>query len=242
MVLKILDSDCLYYFFMITYNTEKSFRTKKLDISYYEVDNLPFGIVHLSDLHNIQNDESILNVIEHYNPEVVAVTGDIVGKKFEYEKSLNLLKTLASKTKVFFVSGNHERGKNRKEVLKKLDEVGITVLDDKSVIYKNVTFTGLNNYRNQKHVAPPGFNILLVHEPELTCLYEGYDIVLSGHAHGGQWRFFGRGIYSTSQGLFPSLTAGINPNNTIISRGLGDITKVPRINNNHEIIILNGKS
>lgn len=242
MVLKILDNDCLYYFFMITYNKDKSFKTKKLDISYYEVDNLPFSIAHLSDLHNVQNDELILSAIEHYKPEVVAVTGDIVGKNLEYEKSLILLKTLASKTKVFFVSGNHERGKNRKEVLSRLGEAGIIILDDKSIIYKNVAFTGLNKYRNQKHVAPPGFNILLVHEPELTYLYKGYDIVLSGHAHGGQWRFFGKGIYSTSQGLFPSLTSGINPNNTIISRGLGDITKVPRINNNHEIIILNGKS
>lgn len=227
---------------MITYSKDKSFKTKKLDISYYEVDDLPFSIAHLSDLHNVQNDESILNVIEHYNPEVAVVTGDIVGKNLEYEKSLNLLKTLASKMKVFFVSGNHERGKNRKEILKKLDETGIIVLDDKSVIYKNVTFTGLNRYRNQKHVASPGFNILLVHEPELTYLYEGYDIVLSGHAHGGQWRFFGKGVYSTSQGLFPSLTSGINPNNTIISRGLGDITKVPRINNKHEIIILSKRS
>lgn len=242
MVLKISGIDYLYYFFMITYSKDKSFKTKKLDISYYEVDDLPFSIVHLSDLHNVQDDELILNAIEHYKPEVVAVTGDIVGKNLEYEKSLNLLKMLAPKIKVFFVSGNHERGKNRKEVLKKLDESGIIILDDKSIIYKNVAFTGLNKYRNQKHVAPPGFNILLVHEPELTYLYEGYDIVLSGHAHGGQWRFFGRGIFSTSQGLFPSLTAGINPNNTIISRGLGDITKVPRINNKHEMIILNGKS
>lgn len=171
---------------MVTYNAEKSCRTKKLDISYYEVDDLPFSIAHLSDLHNVQDDKLILNAIKHYNPEVVAVTGDIVGKNLEYEKSLNLLKMLASKTKVFFVSGNHERGKNRKEVLKKLKESRIIILDDKSVTYKGVILTGLNNNKNKKHIAPSGFNILLVHEPELTHLYEGYDIVLSGHAHGGQ--------------------------------------------------------
>lgn len=226
---------------MITYNKERSLKTKELDISYYEVDNLPFNIAHLSDLHNSQDDRLILNAVEYYKPEIAVVTGDIVGKNLEFEKSLNLLKILASRMEVFFVSGNHERGKNRKEVISELNEAGIVVLDDKSVTYKNVTLTGLNEYRSRKHVASSGFNILLVHEPELIRLYEGYDVVLSGHAHGGQWRFFGKGIYSTSQGLFPSLTSGINPNNTIISRGLGDITKIPRINNKHEIIFLGKK-
>lgn len=227
---------------MIKVSTKTDLSTKNIDVSCYEVEDLAFKIVHLSDLHNTQNDDAILDVVRKIKPEIIAVTGDIAGKHFKYDRSLKLLEKLAAISKVLFVSGNHEQGKVRKEIVKELNKIGVIVLDDKTIKYKNVRFTGLNKNKKKKHIAPTGFNVLLVHEPEHSYLYERYNIILSGHAHGGQWRFFNRGIYSTSQGLFPSLTSGLNPNNTIISRGLGDVTKVPRINNKHEIIVLMPKT
>ena len=59
-----------------------------------------------------------------------------------------------------------------------------------------------------------------------------------GHAHGGQWRIAGRGIFAPGQGLFPKLTSGIH-DNLVISRGLSNTGNiVPRINNPAEIIYL----
>lgn len=220
----------------------KRLSTKQVDVTCYETEWLPFDMIHLSDLHNSQDDEAILDVVSKLKPEVIVVTGDIAGKNFEYDKSLMLLQTLSNIAgKVFFVSGNHEQGKKRKEIIKELEKAKIEVLDDKTLKYKGVRFTGLNKNKKKKHISSSGLNVLLVHEPEFSYLYNGFDAVLCGHAHGGQWRFFNRGIYSTSQGLFPKLTSGLNQNNVIISRGLGDITKIPRINNRHEIVVLTQK-
>ena len=65
---------------------DKLIHKDKFDITYYKVSNLPFSIVHLSDLHNSQDDRLILNAIEYYKPEIAVVTGDIVGKNLEFEK------------------------------------------------------------------------------------------------------------------------------------------------------------
>jgi predicted MPP superfamily phosphohydrolase len=97
----------------------------------------------------------------------------------------------------------------------------------------NLSF--LNGFENLE-----GFKILLCHYPHY---YEGFlkdrdlDIVCSGHAHGGQWRLFGRGIYAPHQGLFPKYTSGIHNGRHIISRGAANNTPlIPRFFNPCEIL------
>ena len=68
------------------------------------------------------------------------------------------------------------------------------------------------------------------------------DLTLSGHAHGGQWRFFGKGIFAPGQGIFPKYTKGVYENRLIVSSGLGNQTVVPKINNPPEILKVNIKS
>ena len=86
--------------------------------------------------------------------------------------------------------------------------------------------------------------ILLSHRPELFEEYvsEEVDLVLSGHAHGGQFRvpFIG-GIIAPNQGLFPKYDAGkYSKNHTtmIVSRGIGNSIIPVRINNRPEIVIV----
>jgi predicted MPP superfamily phosphohydrolase len=91
-----------------------------------------------------------------------------------------------------------------------------------------------------------GYKILLSHHPEYWCLREPMlrdrkiDLVLSGHAHGGQWRLMGRGIYSPGQGLLPKYTSGIHKGpygSMIVSRGLSNPYKtVPRFGNPCEVV------
>ena len=86
-----------------------------------------------------------------------------------------------------------------------------------------------------------GFKLLLCHHPEYYSKYIkdiDVDLTLSGHAHGGQWRILGQGIFAPGQGIFPKYTSGLIDGRLIVSRGLGNTHRIPRINNKPEIINL----
>ncbi len=88
--------------------------------------------------------------------------------------------------------------------------------------------------------SQPGYKILLCHHPEYYPRYLkdlDLDLVLSGHAHGGQWRFFDRGVFAPGQGLFPKLTSGVQ-GPLVISRGLANTAPVPRFFNPREVVYL----
>lgn len=88
------------------------------------------------------------------------------------------------------------------------------------------------------------FRILLAHRPEHFASYarEGVDLVLAGHAHGGQWRVPGLGgLYAPSQGILPKYDAGMfEEGNTcmVISRGLGNSGFPLRLNNRPEVVVV----
>ena len=99
---------------------------------------------------------------------------------------------------------------------------------------------------NRFEDAGDSFKILLCHYPHYYPKYlkeKNFDLILSGHAHGGQWRIFGKGIFAPHQGLFPRLTSGIHNGKLIISRGAANnIKPIPRIFNPCEILEINIKS
>lgn len=86
-----------------------------------------------------------------------------------------------------------------------------------------------------------GFKILLCHHPEYRDRYlkdMKIDLILSGHAHGGQIRIAGQGLFAPGQGLLPKYTAGMH-GNMIISRGLSNTASfIPRLGNPTEIVYL----
>ncbi len=88
--------------------------------------------------------------------------------------------------------------------------------------------------------SEPGYHILLSHHPEY---YESYlkdkdiQLILSGHAHGGQWRIFNHGVFAPGQGFWPKYTSGIY-GNMIVSKGLSNTSRILRINNPIEIVYI----
>lgn len=93
--------------------------------------------------------------------------------------------------------------------------------------------------------AEPVYSVFLSHRPERigTYLEQGwFDLILSGHAHGGQWRIPGilNGFYAPQQGLFPKYAGGRYdfPDTVfIVGRGLArESTPIPRIFNNPEVV------
>ena len=90
--------------------------------------------------------------------------------------------------------------------------------------------------------AEPGYKILLCHHPEYFPLYlrdRDIDLVLSGHAHGGQIRIFNHGLFAPGQGIWPQYTAGMHEGKMIISTGLANTGGlIPRINNDTELVVI----
>jgi predicted MPP superfamily phosphohydrolase len=94
-----------------------------------------------------------------------------------------------------------------------------------------------------------GYKVLLCHHPEYWSLQmpvlmdHPIDLVLSGHAHGGQIRLFGHGLYSPGQGFLPRYTGGVfkgRHGNLVVSRGLANTAPrpIPRLFNPREVITI----
>ena len=177
-----------------------------------------------------------------------------------------LLKAAADLAPTFYSLGNHEisRAGSRlrftraqsapltDEVRARIRACGATLLENESVLHEGMRICGLTSGVHNPQKAPDeaalasfdraeGTRILLCHHPEYFAPYvakTGIELTVCGHAHGGHWRFFGRGLYAPGQGLFPKYTDGVHEGRCVISRGLGDHTGIPRVGNPPELVIL----
>lgn len=226
-----------------------------------------FTIALLSDLHT-DVPEGLLQTIKERSPDFIAIAGDLVDyttRDLEhklisptgFEEIRIFLEALVRIAPVFYASGNHDILRPRE--IGKILETGTVFLDNKAITHGEFVIGGLSSgygksvqSRWKKTPAPDvgfaerfsqlkGYKILLSHHPEYYPRYLkplSIDLILSGHAHGGQWRFFGRGVFAPGQGLFPKYTAGVHDNRLIISRGLGNHTFIPRLFNPCEIVFV----
>lgn len=185
-----------------------------------------------------------------------------------HKNAFRLLEQGAEIAPVFYSTGNHEDGGIRSwsplwkltvkprnyspnDILR-INESGTVMLSDSFVLRDGIAFGGLNSGLICEGRAPDvswlddfcsadAPKVLLCHHPEY---YEKYlkelpiDLIVSGHAHGGQWRFFGRGIFSPGQGLFPKYTSGVHDGRLVISTGLKKSGTIPRIFNEPEIVFI----
>lgn len=231
-----------------------------------------YQIAHISDLHCAEfgeNNKTLLDMISGISPDIIVITGDLIDTRYDDESvGINFAKAATLIAPTYFVSGNHEiDNDNYDAIADSLENVGVTVLRGESVrLYKSddyITLVGIDDARviagkkstersrdiieselERMPSVGEDYTILLAHRPDLIELYEdkGYDLVFSGHAHGGQFRLpLIGGLYAPGQGLFPKYTEGVHAvGNTdlVISRGLGNASFPFRINNNPEIVAL----
>ncbi len=224
-----------------------------------------FTIAHLSDLHN-EEIKGVIPELTKVNPDIIVITGDIVDGE-GMDVTLLFAKEVTKIAPCYYVTGNHESWiplETYTALETGLKEAGITVLHDEKVLIEKdgatVSLIGIDDpsfaeYCNREGavytadsikelVDKNNFTILLSHRPELFDRYveADVDLALSGHAHGGQVRIpFIGGLLAPNQGLFPKYDAGLfikNNTHMIVSRGIGNGTVVPRVNNRPEIILI----
>ena len=229
-----------------------------------------FTIAQVSDIHCDRigySDLSFIKKIKDFNPDIIVITGDILDSyNNDMDIAYNILSQLAIIAPCYFVSGNHELRlpEEYEQLINRMKKLNITYLHNrKLLITKNnesINLVGVEDYNFFKNedklnhranfiktleelYSPNHFNILLSHRPEKFPIYADvkYDLIFSGHAHGGQWRIpFVGGIFSPSQGFFPKYTNGnyvLEDSTLIVSQGLGNSSFPIRINNRIELVL-----
>ena len=233
-----------------------------------------YRIAQVSDLHNAEfggGNQRLLDMLREAEPDMIAITGDLIdSRKTNIAVALAFAEEAVRIAPCYYVSGNHEaRVPEYRELKAGLEAAGVTVLDDARVeieiFGKSITIIGVNDPSfladyltsdaavmdrkiSELSSEDASFTILLSHRPELFDTYAAHemDLVLTGHAHGGQFRLpLIGGLIAPNQGLFPKYDDGLyseGNTNMIVSRGLGNSIIPFRFNNRPEVVLIELKS
>ena len=184
--------------------------------------------------------------------DAVLVPGDLVNRhRRNYAEAARFLREVPDAAPVFYSPGNHEvLFKAREEWDRLVRESRVTLLDNESAVFGGIRIGGLSSRVGgipdadflDRYERAPEFKLLMCHQPEMWRDYvkgREIDFTVCGHAHGGQVEICGQGLYAPGQGLFPKLTHGVHGDGKmIISRGMSNSARAPRINNPCELILL----
>lgn len=228
-----------------------------------------FRMAQVSDLHNKDWQGQLIRLLEQAAPDVIFLTGDLVDSShLDLTVALDFARQAVEIAPVWFVSGNHEAWSGRYDELREgLEKAGVRILANEMVSLErsgeSIRLIGIedpaffapgtDSYEaagaadqilEDLAPGPAAFSILLAHRPELLAVYgdHHFDLVLSGHAHGGQFRLpLLGGLYAPGQGFFPDYDAGLyrsGGTSLIVSRGLGSSVIPIRINNPPELVLI----
>ena len=228
-------------------------------------------IVLIADLHSSiygENQEHLVNLIKRQKPDLIALAGDIADEDAPHTGTEMLIAGIRDAAPVFYVSGNHECWSHEiGEIKGMIRRYGATVLEHSSATIAvngaRLIVCGVDDpdiklekgtgydWKREMHEAfdgladEPGYKILLSHRPERVNTYTefSFDLVLSGHSHGGQVRipFILNGLYAPDQGWFPKYAGGVYRHGSmthVVSRGVSYDPWLPRIFNPPEVVVI----
>lgn len=223
----------------------------------------------VTDFHSSDNADDVVAMVASCAPDAVLMVGDMFDDDTANrptERTLSLMRQLSALYPCYYVSGNHEAWTGEMDALyQQTEEAGVMVLRMSSGVLTvrgqrialcgipdpyEMVFSGAPDTEEQlrqamENVDSADFIVLLAHRPELLAKYAQFplDLVVSGHAHGGQVRIPGvlNGLYAPNQGWFPKLAGGAytqDGTTLIVSRGLAVRTRLPRIFNRPEVVLV----
>ena len=233
-----------------------------------------FKIIQISDFHNTKSKiltNDLINEVKKQKPNIIVLTGDLIdSNRTDIDIAIDFIQNINDVAPIYFVSGNHEASignyselkekmlNNKVIVLenetKELElndfKINLIGIDDPSMEHesfvpnKEIIKVELNNAKYDSS----NYSILLSHRPEIFKTYvdKKINLVLTGHAHGGQIRIpFVGGLIAPNQGFFPQYTSGkFEEDETvmIVSRGIGNSILPFRINNRPELVVVKLKT
>lgn len=226
-------------------------------------------ILHLSDLHGAwfgREQSRIVRAADRFAPDVIVITGDMIDRWHDSNAAFSLIEQMAEIATVYCVMGNHEylersSGSGKYEELLAVierTENAYLLRGDTVTLAEGVTLTGADDVaftgslsRYSEYISKISvikgekFSILLAHRPEMHEYYAaaGFDLILSGHAHGGQIRLpFIGGLFAPGQGVLPEYDGGLydigGSARMYVSRGLGNSRFPFRIFNQPELVMI----
>lgn len=206
--------------------------------------------------------------IRNLAPDLILLGGDLVTYgNSDYENMLSLCRQLTSIAPVCGVLGNHEDElyflDNDRDLVQRFTDTGITILRNEEATYtingnvisvlgvegapESFNLYGASEFMDREEQNTNyDFRICMTHVPTyFPDILENYsfELGLAGHTHGGIVQLPKIGpLYSAEEGFFPEYAGGsytlANGATLVVSRGLGDSSRVPRINNVPELSVI----
>lgn len=251
---------------------------RRLEVTHWDLDfqNLPaefdgFRIAHISDLHS-ESAPCLARAIADGKPDIIVITGDILHDDDRPTAGVfAFLEQLLDIAPVYMVSGNHDLwNTSLHDFLHRACAAGVHFIDDRmEILERGGAQIAVFGMRDPFGKAPgvikkslsrsvrtlpdyDGFKILLFHRANQFEKIKdlGFDLILSGHMHGGQVRLPGVGgvlppkssLVENERGvLFPNYCAGVfksNGTTMLVNRGIGNPMIIPRLFNRPELGIV----
>ena len=219
-----------------------------------------YRVAVISDLHgNSRLYSRLLRASAAAEPDIIVLTGDLSDAEAPRTELEPLLGSLTELARCYYVSGNHEWAELKAEkFFTFVAGTGVRVLRNEWVSLSSggdtLALAGLedpNGYADMKtpqqvyaelRAKTDDYIITLCHRPELfpELALTGYDLVLSGHNHGGLWRLPIVGGLVSPGGLFPEYDRGLfelEGSTMLVSPGLKGAAKLPRLFNRPEVCV-----
>lgn len=228
----------------------------------------PLKITFITDFHSCRYGKGgsrIIRKIDRFHPDLILLGGDIFDDILPMDRTAEFLNNLGPRYRCYYTSGNHEVKSGNLDTMKKnIIDANIKILESQIDTIVNgkdsINLCGVADVTEfvvweylLKDVDSLGkaadrrfYTILLNHRPEFVERYlqAGYDLVLAGHYHGGQFRlpWQKEGVYAPDHQAVIPYTGGLYPHgrqNIVISRGLArESARIPRFFIRPELVFI----
>lgn len=204
--------------------------------------------VHLPD--TLVRLDTLVQCVALQKPDAIFLTGDLTNSytDMDVEGLRELATRLTAIAPCFAIPGNHELRLEREPLYREiLTACGVHYLFDSYADWhkdgQTLRLYGMARRRPAPLRVQGQPSVVLAHKPQYFPYYQKarWDIVVCGHAHGGQIRFKDQALYAPGQGFFPTYTGGVYQADTttmVVSRGIGNSSIPCRIGNRPHMPLL----